>query len=108
MREDMAKVIVERPRRGGDRSRRGRIGNFELLPAKEGMRRRWTDHKDLNENLAPLRRFLMSCVGRRWDAVYAELNEHLAVRNAVQQRAHARVQFCCVAPPGDGGWNIGG
>jgi hypothetical protein len=87
----MAKVIVERPRRGGDHSRKRRMGNFELLPTKEGMRQRWTDHKSLNENLAPLRRFLVSRVGRRWDTVYAELNENLAVRNAVQQHVRTHV-----------------
>ena len=83
MQTDMAKVIVERPRCGGQRSRKGRIRNFELLPTKEGMQRRWTDQKYLNENLAPLRRFLASRVGQRWDAVYAEINEQLAPRNAV-------------------------
>jgi len=91
MRADMAKVIVERPRRGGDRSRKRRMGSFELLPTKEGIRQRWVDHKYLNENLSPLRRFLVSRVGRRWDAVYAELNEHLAVRNAVQQHVRTHV-----------------
>ena len=91
MRADMAKVIVERPRRGGDYSRQRRLGSFELLPTKEGMRQRWVDHKYLNENLSPLRRFLVSRAGRWWDAVYAELNEHLAVRNAVQQ--HVRTHL---------------
>jgi hypothetical protein len=103
---------VERPRRGGDRSRRGRISDIEFLPAKEGMRRRWTDHKSLNENLAPLRRFLASRVGRRWDAVYAEINEHLAVRNAVQQHVRTHIGWFValqleVAPDGtfyDHGW----
>jgi hypothetical protein len=91
MRADMAKVIVERPRQGGEYSRKRRLGSFELLPTKEGMRQRWVDHKSLNENLSPLRRFLLSRAGRRWDAVYAELNEHLAVRNAVQQ--HVRTHL---------------
>jgi hypothetical protein len=91
MRADMAKVIVERPRHGGDYSRQRRLGSFELLPTKEGIRQRWVDHKSLNENLSPLRRFLVSRIGRRWDAVYAELNEHLAVRNAVQQ--HVRTHL---------------
>jgi hypothetical protein len=112
MRADMAKVIVERPRRGGQGSRKGRIRNFELLPTKEGMRRRWTDLKSLNENLAPLRRFLVSRVGRRWDAVYAELNEHLALRNAVQQHVRTHLSWFValklqLAPDGtlyDQGW----
>jgi hypothetical protein len=91
MRADMAKVIVERPRLGGSRNRKRRLGGFELLPTKEGMKRRWVDHKYLNENLSPLRRFLVSRVGQCWDAVYSELNEHLAVRNAVQQ--HVRTHL---------------
>jgi hypothetical protein len=84
MRTDMAKVLVERPRRGGQCSRKGRHSALGLLPTKEGMRRWWTDRKELNENLAPLCRFLASRVGRRWDAVYAEICAHLSASNAVQ------------------------
>jgi hypothetical protein len=39
MREDMAHVIVHRPRRGGGRERKGRFVAFDKLPAHEGMRR---------------------------------------------------------------------
>jgi hypothetical protein len=91
MRADMAKVLVERPRRGGQWSRKRRESTWELLPTKEGMRRRWTDHKTLNENLAPLRRFLASRVGRRWDAVYAEISAHLKPRNPVQQHVRSHL-----------------
>lgn len=116
MRADMAKVLVERPRHGGQYHRKGRPLAVELLPTKEGMRRRWTDRKELNENLAPLRRFLASRVGRHWDSVYAELSAHLAPRNAVQQ--HVRVHLSnfvalhlIVAADGslvDPGWRIVG
>jgi hypothetical protein len=91
MRADMAKVLVERPRRGGQYHRKGRCTPLELLPTKEGMRRRWTDHKELNENLAPLRRFLASRVGYHWDSVYAELSAHLTPRNAVQQHVRSHL-----------------
>lgn len=66
MRADMSRVIVERPRRG-DLNRAGRVLPFDNLPHHEGMRRRhyiaaaW---KELNENLAPLRRYLERQVGR--------------------------------------------
>ena len=93
MRADMAKVLVERPRCGGQYSRKGRAQTFDLLPAKEGMRRRWTDHKGLNENLSPLRRFLASRVGRRWDTVYAEISEHLTPSNAVQQHVRSHLSW---------------
>ena len=61
MREDMSRVIVERPRLGGHRTRKGRARALDDLPKQEGMRRAHLhsgDWKTLNENLAPLRRFL--------------------------------------------------
>ena len=88
MREDMSRVIVERPRLGGGRARKGRAGRLEDLPRHEGMRRpymRSGDWKMLNENLAPLRRYLEQQVGRPWDKVYSEIARHLRVDNAVQQ-----------------------
>jgi hypothetical protein len=113
-RADMAKVLVERPRRGGQYHRQGRPLAVELLPTKEGMRRRWTDRKELNEHLAPLRRFLGSRVGRRWDSVYAELSAQLTPRNAVQQHVRSHLTdfvalHLVVAPDGtlvDPGWRF--
>jgi hypothetical protein len=40
MREDMSRVIVERPRHGGDRGRKGRSVPSDALPKQEGMRRK--------------------------------------------------------------------
>ena len=88
MREDMAKVIVERPRRGGSIRRPGRAVDIEDLPSKESLRRPYRlrgTHKKLNENLAPLRRYLESQVGRPWDAVYSDIAAHLRVDSTVQQ-----------------------
>ena len=95
MRSDMAKILVERPRPG---SRYGRMSrrlarrrqascNFDQLPAKHGMRRGydWSDRKELNENLKPLQRFLVSRVGHKWDKVYAEIRARIDPANAVQQ-----------------------
>lgn len=86
MRRDMAKLLVERPRVGNIGSRRDRLTKLtEDSPCFESIRKKWHDHrKSLNENLAPLRRFLRSCVGRSWDEVYSELRQHVRADSAVQ------------------------
>ena len=103
MREDMAKVIVERPRRGGGvRFPRGagrHQGDFERLPRRQGINRPWTyggDRKGLNENLAPLRRYLLSNVGRPWDRVFGDICERINVSSAVQLHIwqHVRDYVC--------------
>jgi hypothetical protein len=101
MRADMSRVIVERARRGGI-DRRGRPVSLEDLPQREGMCRRHFvagAPKELNENLAPLRRYLERQVGRPWDKVYAEIAAHLRADNTVQQhvRDHLR-DFVAVKP----------
>ena len=76
MRDDMAQVIVERPRLRGGSTRKGRTGDWDAMPSREGMRRPHVlrgDPKPLNENLSPLRRFLERQVGRPWDKVYWRL-----------------------------------
>jgi len=92
MREDMAKVLVERPRRGGGGSyRRGMLREWQRLPLdewpqKERMKHRWGKcPKWLNENLAPLRRFLRSSRGRKWDDVYGEICQQINRKSTVQQ-----------------------
>ena len=99
----MSKVIVERPRRPGyDNStkRRGRTVDPDLMVSKEGMRAphvRNYGGKELNENLAPLRRFIRSRVGQLWDDVYSEISQHLSVTNAVQQHVRDHLEdFVCV------------
>lgn len=91
MRSDMFEVIIERPRLGGSRSylakgRRGEIARLhpDLAPSQEPMSI-GRGSKHLNENLAPLRRFLERSVGRPWDAVRSEICAHLAMRSAVQK-----------------------
>jgi len=105
MRKDMAKVIVERPRIKPRNNRKGRRLELEDLPAHEGMRRAhaWRgDRKELNENLAPLRRYLAKQVGRPWDKVYSEIAAHLRADSAVQQhvRDHLR-DFIAFTPRRD-------
>lgn len=88
MRTDMAKVIVERPRKGGYNSRKGRLDNIDLedLPLKEGIKRPHIgNEKELNENLKPLERFLMKNCNRPWDKVFAEISENIRLTNTVQR-----------------------
>ena len=88
MREDMSKVIVERPRIKGSESRRGRRIDNDLRVSHEGMRAphvRNYNGKELNENLAPLKRFLTSKVGHRWNDVYSEICKNIRPDSTVQQ-----------------------
>lgn len=91
----MSEVIIERPRGGAGWGRDWpRIPWHKLDLDDDGLcdggpklrrmgprgRSKW-----LNENLAPLRRFLRSAVGRPWNAVHAEICAHIAPRSAVQK-----------------------
>jgi hypothetical protein len=102
MRKDMAKVIVERPRiKPWSAGKRGRV-KLEDLPQKIGLRRMarlgggW---KCLNENLAPLRRYLFKQVGRPWNKVYAEISANLRFDNAVQRHVHHHLKDFIVIKP---------
>lgn len=87
MRKDMAKVIVERPRRGGDRNKHNgrKARDYGDMPSKESMRKYHFDRKSLNENLRPLERFLKSKIGQHWDAVFSEICQQISVGSAVQK-----------------------
>ena len=95
MRKDMHKVIVERPRRKGESGKKNpRYNNIENLPLHEGMTRPHRMHwsgKELNENLAPLYRFIHSRVGKRWDDVYSEICANIKVTSTVQD--HIRIHL---------------
>jgi hypothetical protein len=93
MREDMFKVIVERPRRGGwmNAGTARAYRNREDVPAKVGIKKGYTHRKWLNENLAPLKRWLESQVNRPWDKVYAELCANIDRRNTVQEHIFAHI-----------------
>lgn len=115
MRKDMFKVIVERPRRGaGFRVNRARLAGEDDMPKRVGMRRfrtlNRTSSKWLNENLAPLKRYLMKQVGRPWSKVYSEICENLDASNTVQQHVRDHLQdfiVVKVAIGRDGAWMNG-
>ena len=92
MREDMYKVIVERPRRGkeGDATAARLREDFDG-PMRLGMRAGY-GYRSLNENLAPLRRYLHAQIGRPWDKVFSEICAGIDRRNTVQQHIHQHIR----------------
>jgi hypothetical protein len=103
MREDMFEVIIERPRWG---SRMGHRRRTRRMDAKVDVRRdpdgmalqvglgRWSlmgISKNLNENLAPLRRYLERQVNRPWDKVWSDISENLSASSTVQQHVRDHV-----------------
>lgn len=99
MRADMAKVIVERPRKKGcswhkpkGYQRRLRRYGEDGPPAREGIQASWQGRtKYLNEHLGPLRRYLDTQVGRPWDKVFSEICDRIDRSNAVQDHVRDHV-----------------
>lgn len=88
MRDDMFKVIVERPRRlhgNAYKSDGWAYRNREDSPMRLSMQKGYSDKKWLNENLAPLKRYLVSQANRPWDKVYGEIRATIDPRHTVKQ-----------------------
>jgi hypothetical protein len=123
MRPDMYQVIIERPRRGSrDKQRsKGYQRRWQKLAAENWPRRERIGAlrggtRGLNENLAPLRRYLQQQVGRPWDKVFAEICAHIALASAVQNHVRDHLEDFVDTRPmlvdgrlcaGTGGWGIG-
>lgn len=91
MRKDMFEVIIERPRWGSRWARacKGRRKErteraIERAPSKVGMKHDGRT-KSLNENLAPLIRFLQKHTGRPWSKVRSEMSAVLSMSSTVQK-----------------------
>ena len=104
MREDMFEVIIERPRWGSRMSypRRAKRMDAKIVGARDpdvllsklGMKRGAKfarASKMLNENLAPLRRYLESQVNRPWDKVWSDICENLSTASTVQQHVRDHI-----------------
>ncbi len=92
MREDMYKVSVERPRRGKDGDAfAARLRNDFDGPTRLGMRAGY-GYRSLNENLAPLRRYLHAQIGRPWNKVFSEICAGIDRHNTVQQHIHQHIR----------------
>ena len=89
MRDDMAKVVTERPRRGhGNKSKKTtgpRIRRYDpdqeydeptRLPVAR-YRQYGYDAKEFSDLINPLKRYLRSCTGRLWSKVHGELSQKL-------------------------------
>lgn len=89
MREDMFKVIVERPRRGRSWATKSKL-RYDRCEDRSRVsgKRLVTEHtgatKYLNENLAPLKRYLFKQRGRRWDDVFSEICARLDTGSTVK------------------------
>lgn len=93
MREDMAQIVIERPRYGSaaryHEVRLRGIARLDLdrladLPRSEGMRRPHVDRKSQSDLLGPLRKFLVRQVGRPWNKVYSEIRERISPNSTIQ------------------------
>ena len=91
MREDMHKVVVERPRHGSRQTNRKWGQRLAYVPDKEyddqpkfvssGARRQYgQEHKFFSDLLGPLEGYLRSNLGRPWDKIFSELRQGLDVR----------------------------
>jgi hypothetical protein len=117
MRADMFKVIVERPRRrawsGPGEARARLLRAFADDPVPLTGRRAASlagDRKHLNENLAPLRRYLGRQVGRPWRKVFAEICATLGPGSTVKQHVRDHVEDLIMVRIGigrDGAWLAG-
>lgn len=119
MRADIAKVICERPRTGGDaygsrhraerlRSRQlcfvwstdehgeaDELSLDELTPVKQSMSRH---AKELSDFLSPLKGWLAKQVGRPWAEVHSELCAHLGGNGVMQQHVRGHTDDYLLAP----------
>jgi hypothetical protein len=104
MREDMSKVVIERPRWGHrlpSSKTRLRIRRYDQdkeyddLPKRvSGSRSKYIrarEVKDFSDLLGPLRRFLRKNVGRPWDHVYSEMKESLDDRKVTGRHVFEHV-----------------
>lgn len=96
MREDMFKVIVERPRGASRWAPKSKL-RLDKCPDRANAtghrmaleQRGWT--KCLNENLAPLKRYLHAQVGRKWDDVFSDICAHLDTGSTVKMHVRTHI-----------------
>ena len=93
MRDDMARVVTERPRRGhrnaSKKTSGPRIRRYDpdadydgpiTLPVSRGRQYGW-NAKEFSDLINPLKRYLRTCVGRPWSKVHSELSQKLDRRS---------------------------
>lgn len=86
MRPDMAKLIVEPPRRNSVSKLRSKERYNVPLAIQEPMRTRGINRKERSDNLNPLRKYLLAQIGRPWANIWHEICEQCDKRNTIQRR----------------------
>lgn len=97
MRSDMFKVIVERPRWGAGHAVSPKLKRTKDYTLKHiGHRRHAIEstpyRKSLNENLAPLVRFLRSRCGRQWNVVFSEICAQLDTGSTLKLHVRQHIE----------------
>jgi hypothetical protein len=93
MRDDMAKVVTERPRRGHQNKSKKTTGrpirrydpeaDYDepvRLPVAR-FRQYGYNAKEFSDLISPLKRYLRSCIGQSWKKVHSELSRKLDRRS---------------------------
>ena len=96
MRDDMFKVIVERPRWGSRHApaaklKRGTHPDRKFIGLKRHAWESASYTKSLSENLAPLKRYLMKQRGRIWNDVFSEICSELDTGSTVKMHIREHV-----------------
>lgn len=97
MRADMFKVVVERPRWGAGHAPRVKLRKDRNPDRKCAGHKRYALEnakytKCLNENLAPLKRYLQKQRGRLWDDVYSEICAQIDTRSTVKTHVRDHIE----------------
>ncbi len=90
----MHKVVIERPRWNPGRGKKNRQASLpdELLPKFEGIKRpHRNNRKGFTDLLGPLKRWLLSQVGRPWNDVYSEACAVIKADSII--RAHVKTHL---------------
>jgi hypothetical protein len=89
----MFKVIVERPRSRGrkDSTVRNRRRQFDFDSPSYARMREGVWGPYLNENLNPLRRYLLAQVNRPWNKVWSEIAANIDRRSTVQEHIYSHI-----------------
>jgi hypothetical protein len=96
MRADMFKIIVERPRRGASHAPSPKLKRTNGFVKHIGLKRHAREGapytKMLNENLAPMVRFLRSRTGRPWNSVFSEICQELDTGSTMKMHVRQHIQ----------------
>jgi hypothetical protein len=97
MRADMFKVIVERPRWGAGHASSPKLKrtpdpDIQYIGLKRHAQIAAPYSKSLNENLAPLVRFLRKRTGRPWNDVFSEICATLDTGSTVKMHVRSHIE----------------